>query len=67
VAKLSGEEWLFFLDASYGRQDFSNGAGRLMPDLSYQRDAYLEKIPDENIDELISLIRHWIKVHHARI
>jgi Ca-activated chloride channel family protein len=61
VAPLSGAAWLAFLDRSYGGDEFSQGAGRLLASAPYQRAPAV----DDARPELVMLVRRWIKVHHA--
>ncbi len=63
VASLSGEAWLKFLNKSYGGVDFTEGAGRLLPVLSYVSPNALQNINDDQITGLIDLVRKWIKHH----
>ncbi len=63
IAQMSGREWLVFLDKSYGGKEFKEGAGRLLPDLSYQSSANLEEVEDSKVGELLSLIKIWIRKH----
>jgi hypothetical protein len=63
IAQMSGERWLSFLDKSYGGNGFKDGAGRLLPDLSYQSSAKLEGIKDSKVGELLWLIKIWIRKH----
>ena len=63
IAQVSGKEWLAFLDKSYGGKEFKEGAGRLLPDLSYQSSANLEGVEDSKVGELLSLIKIWIRKH----
>jgi hypothetical protein len=61
VAPLTGQAWLAFLDRSYGGQGFSQGAGRLLASAPYQR-----AVPDqEQFRALATLVRQWIRGHHA--
>ena len=61
VAPLAGSAWLAFLDRSYGGEEFSQGAGRLLISAPYQR-----AVPDrDQLDELVSLVSRWIRGHHA--
>ena len=61
VASLSGDEWLRFLDETYRGDAFTRGPGRLLPVLAYGR-------PDtDDVDELVALVRRWIREHHVRI
>lgn len=61
VAPLAGPAWLAFLDRSYGGQEFSQGAGRLLISAPYQEAA---SDPGQ-LDELAGLIRRWIRGHHV--
>ena len=66
VAALTGEKWLAFLDKTMGGTEFTQGVGRLLPELAYapaRRDA---ELPDESISNLLQLVRQWIKVHKGR-
>ncbi|WP_197423187.1 DUF4381 domain-containing protein [Bradyrhizobium valentinum] len=61
VAPLAGPAWLAFLDRSYGGQEFSQGAGRLLISAPYQRTP-----PDrDQLEALADLVHRWIKVHHV--
>lgn len=55
VATLSGEAWLEFLDQSGNTQDFTQGPGRNLLELSYNPNA--SNIP---IEELTNIIRKWV-------
>jgi hypothetical protein len=55
VATLSGEAWLEFLDQSGNTQDFTQGPGRHLLELSYNPNA--SNIP---IEELTHIIRKWV-------
>lgn len=61
VASLSGARWLRFLDESYGDVGFTEGSGRLLPTLAYGKLAQ----PVERVDDLVQLIRRWIRHHHS--
>ena len=65
VAKLSGKEWLLFLDKSNKGKDFSQGVGQLLSDVSYQSKKYLESIPEQKVNDLVSIVRIWIKEHKS--
>ena len=61
VAPLAGSAWLNFLDRSYGGEEFSQGAGRLLISAPYQR-----AVPNrDQLDELVNLVRRWIRGHHV--
>ena len=61
VAPLAGPAWLAFLDRSYGGEEFSQGAGRLLISAPYQRTS-----PNrDQLDELVNLVRRWIGGHHV--
>ena len=66
IAQMSGKEWLAFLHKSYGGKEFKEGAGRLLPDLSYQSSANLVGVEDSKVGELLSLIKIWIRKHKKR-
>jgi hypothetical protein len=63
VAALSGERWLSFLDKTMDGRDFTEGEGRLLPELAYAPGTRISKLPDETIDKLLRLARQWIKTH----
>jgi hypothetical protein len=63
VAGLSGEKWLAFLDKTLGGKDFTENEGQLLPELAYAPGPQISKLPDETIDRLIHIVRHWIKTH----
>ena len=61
VAPLAGPAWLAFLDRSYGGEEFSLGAGRLLISAPYQCAE-----PNRNqLDELVGLVSRWIRGHHV--
>lgn len=59
VASLSGDEWLQFLDQSGNTREFSQGAGRLLLELSYNPNL---KIQDDDSDyqRLLTAVQSWI-------
>ena len=63
VAALSGDAWLRFLNETGGSQSFSQGAGRLLPAISY---GSVQTSEAEKRD-LFEVSRQWIKRHRARI
>ena len=63
VAGLSGDRWLAFLDKTMGGKDFTEGEGRLLPELAYAPVSRISNIPGETIGKLLQIVRHWIKVH----
>jgi Domain of unknown function (DUF4381) len=63
VAGLSGEKWLAFLDKTMGGKNFTQGEGRLLPELAYAPVQRIAQLPDEQIGKLLQLIRRWIKIH----
>ncbi len=66
VAALSGDQWLAFLDKTMGARDFTEGEGRLLPELAYTPMQRIAQLPDKQIYNLLQLIRRWIKVHKGR-
>jgi hypothetical protein len=67
IAELSGDAWLAFLDETYGGTGFTQGAGRLLPTLSYGSPRALNQITDQQVSELVQLVRRWIRSHHVRV
>ena len=63
AASLTGEKWLTFLDAGYGGDGFTHGAGRLLPTLAYGSADDLEAISDQQVSDLVELTRLWIRSH----
>lgn len=57
VAGLHGEDWLQFLDRSYGGEDFCNGPGRVLASIPYSKK--LDAL------DLEPLAVEWIKRHRA--
>jgi len=66
VASLSSEAWLAFLDESFGRRDFRDGPGQLLPVLAYASPRRLAELPEEQITKLVGAVRSWIGAHRAR-
>ncbi len=56
VAPLSGRSWVDFLDATGGNGQFSESAGELLMSGPYRQE-------HADMDELIKLARHWIKIN----
>ncbi len=65
VASLSGDDWLRFLDASYGGSGFSDGAGRILAHTAYEPAQELERYGEEDINQLLKLVGKWIKKHRS--
>ena len=61
VAALSGEAWLHFHDATLDTSEFSEGAGRLLPDLAYAS----ATSGDQEANALFDLSRTWITHHNT--
>lgn len=57
VAGLHGEDWLEFLDRSYGGQGFCNGPGRMLASIPYSKK--LDAL------DLEPLVVEWIKHHRS--
>ncbi len=66
VAALSGGGWLAFLDNTMGGKNFTEGEGRLLPELAYGPVRRIEQLPAEQIGKLLQIVRKWIKVHKWR-
>ena len=65
VAGLSGRAWLVFLDQTGNTSDFTDGAGKLLPDLAYAGAETLRSIPREQTEKLVRVIEHWVRTHGA--
>ncbi|MHC2439039.1 DUF4381 domain-containing protein [Bradyrhizobium sp. USDA 4451] len=61
IAPLAGARWLAFLDRSYGGDEFSQGAGRLLAAAPYGRTT----ADAGDLKSLQDLVRRWIRGHHA--
>jgi hypothetical protein len=64
VAELSGEAWLGFLDGTLGTTDFTQGAGRPLPELAYDP-AVAGRMSEGEKKDLSSLARRWIREHRG--
>lgn len=58
IADLSGNNWLAFLDRSYGGHEFSAGAGRVLANGPYASS-------QNKSSTLPDLVRRWIRTHHV--
>lgn len=67
VASLCGDDWLRFLDASYGGTGFSDGPGRILAHTAYETDQELGRYRQEDIKQLLKLVRRWIKKHRGEV
>ncbi len=65
VARLSGDEWLTFLDNSFKSSGFKSGPGRLLPKLAYGAESKIKEASGQDVDGLIRLIRRWIRRHRV--
>jgi len=65
VASLAGEEWLRFLDDSYGGNGFSQGPGRLLLQAAYAPATELQTLSESERRELIDLAREWVRRHRS--
>ena len=62
VASLFGDAWLEFLDREGNTDRFTEGPGRLLPELSFRPGA-AEGIDERNATELLAMVRDWIRRH----
>jgi hypothetical protein len=62
VASLTGDAWLAFLDATGGTDAFTRGAGRVLKEAAYRKDAPSD--PSEIVN-LSGVVRHWIAHHRC--
>lgn len=67
VASLSGDDWLRFLDASYGGTGFSDGPGQLLVKTAYLPAEKFEELPSKDIQQLLKLVRKWVKKHRSEV
>jgi hypothetical protein len=63
VAALSGQAWLAFLDETMGGKAFTEGEGRVLPELAYAPAPRIAGLPGDSIQGLVRLARRWIAVH----
>ena len=61
VASLDGEDWLRFLDETYGGTGFVEGMGQTLASSQYRRKA------DANDHALGALAKKWIKTHRREV
>lgn len=62
VAALHGEAWLRFLDERYGATGFGSGPGRILLAAPYANNS---GTTNEDAQELVRVVRTWIRRHHA--
>lgn len=62
VARLSGEEWLAFLDRSGNTHDFSRSAASVIGSISWQPQAGAS-LSGEELKVVVGAVRHWINQH----
>ena len=60
VATLSGDAWLQFLDRSGNTTEFTQGAGKLLLDISYNPHSQINNNSPE-YQQLLNLVRRWIQ------
>lgn len=65
VASLTGGSWLAWLDQSYGSTGFTQGPGRVLPNLAYASIRDPGSLEEAQKAELIALVRTWIQTHDA--
>jgi hypothetical protein len=63
VAELSGQVWLEFLDRTGSTNGFSQGPGRLLPELAYAKEDTVRGVTGETIDQVLALVTTWIRQH----
>ncbi len=56
VARLTGKEWLIWLDKPFKNKPFSQGVGKILIEAPYQSNPDLTELP-----ALLTLIKQWIK------
>ena len=65
VAALSGRAWLEYLDRSYVGAAFTEGPGRLLPELAYASRETIGGIGQADVDGLFALLEDWIRTHRV--
>ncbi|MHC4943883.1 MAG: DUF4381 domain-containing protein [Planctomycetota bacterium] len=65
VAELTGREWLAFLDRTAGMKKFSEGKGRILPELAYGGSKFFQALKDEEVRSVIGLAERWIREHRV--
>ena len=65
VAQLSGTAWLEFLNQTGSTDRFTKKPGSLLGELSFQKEEQLEALPEESVQQLLRLVRQWIKRHQT--
>lgn len=63
IAGLSGEQWLGFLDRTGGTNSFSQGPGRLLPNVSYAKPQALNDLSENQVADLMETAKRWIEMH----
>ena len=67
AAQLSGAAWLEFLDQTGSTDMFTKKPGSLLSELSFQKEEILEALPEESVQQLLKLVRQWIKKHRTNV
>ena len=62
VSPLTGRDWLRFLDESGGRGRFTDGPGRVLASLPYQRTLP----PSLDVEALMALVHEWVETNLGR-
>jgi hypothetical protein len=65
VAELTGKKWLAFLDRTAGTNAFSQGEGRILPELAYGGSKFFQALTDEEVRTLTRLAERWIREHRV--
>jgi len=66
VAELSGDAWLGFLDGTLGTTEFTQGVGRLLPEVAYGTDP-VGAMDSGKRKDLFELARRWIRRHNQGV
>ena len=65
LASLAEDEWLGVIDASVGGHEFTEGPGRVLPDLAYSPTT-AERLSVDEARALVALIGRWVRHHQWR-
>lgn len=65
IAGLTGRAWLSYLDRTYPAAGFAEGPGRLLSQLAYETGPGIDALREDDVNNLLVLVRKWIEKHRA--